>query len=315
MPHLIKSLFLFLPFALTASINEPMRWEWQTGYRNDNLHWHLQNPGDESELTYSEHYRNLQFWENALSLRVIYRDIALFVRGSGAFGKGRLKQRYSDLSFTSEEPQLFFDTNVWEVEGWGSFGYAVNLTPDRTYRVGLIPFVGYGVNYEYLDRNGIHTAEGEATSPSDTYTLKSRFPSPEKMTWFGPLIGGLLMIQPGGLFQLEVGYAYHRMHLRFKTKYETTESLFSGQNLTGSITKLQFFHIKDGANLAQSGWGRIDFYLGSKWRLGLFGQIQYFASRVLDTSLQNLIAGTETPQKYKVRWTAVSGALSLSRSF
>ncbi len=311
------SLLALAPLAaLFGSVNEPMRWEWQTGYRNDDLHWHLENPGDASELTYSEHYRNLQFWENALTVKVIYRSIAVFVRGAGAFGYGPMKQRFSDLDFTAEEPQLRFDTGAWTMEGWGYFGYAVNLTADRLYKVILVPFVGANVNYEQLSRRGSHTSDGEAAgATADTYSLESTLPGSEETTLYGPLMGAFFLVQPGGPMQLEAGYAYRRQHLRFKTKIQTDVSLFSGNNLLSTTEKLESFRSKDGSNIGQMGWARLDFLLSREWRLGLFAQIQYFTSRVLNVTLRNKTTNEDIPQKFKIRWTAISGEFTVSRTF
>lgn len=303
-------LLLFaLPLALFASVNEPMRWEWQTGYRNDDLHWHLQNPGDGSELTYSERYRNLQFWENALAVRVIYRDIAVAIRGAGAFGSGPLRQRFSGLDFTGEQPQLYFSTDAWTLEGWGYFGYSVNLTADRVYKVILVPFVGCSVNYEHLNRHGNHTAVGEG------FSLQSTLPGAEKICIYGPLLGGFFLIEPGGRMQFEAGYAYHRLHLRFKSKIETDVTLFSSGALVSQTETLESLKVKDSSNLGHSGWARIDTLATKAWRFGLFAQIQYFSSRILDVALQNKTANTSTSQKYKVRWTAISGGATLARTF
>jgi hypothetical protein len=314
---MFRCLLALMPLAAVfGSVNEPIRWEWQTGYRNDNLHWHLENPGDDNELSYSEHYRDLQFWENALTVQVIHRDIALFVRGAGAFGSGPLKQRFSGLNFTAEEPQLKFNTDVWTMDGWGYFGYSVNLTADRVYKSILLPFVGVSVNYEHLSRQGSHTAEGLAAgAASDTFSMESSLPGAEQTTWYGPLLGGLFLIQPGGPMQFEAGYAYRRLHLRFKTKYATEVSLYSGGNLISVTDKLESFKVKDGSNIGQMGWARLEYVVSRAWRLGLFAQIQYFTSRVLDVTLKNKITGSETPQKYKIRWTTVSGEATVSRTF
>ncbi len=307
-------LLLAAPLAAIASVNEPMRWEWQTGYRNDNLHWHLLNPGDGDELTYTEHYRNLQFWENALALRVIYRDIAVFARGAGSFGNGSLKQSFANLPYTFEEPQLCFSTSVWAMEGWGYFGYAVNLTADRLYKVILIPFLGCSVNYEHLDRHGSHTATGPAVG-AETFSLTSTLPGAEKITIYGPLLGGFFLIEPGGQFQLEAGYAYHWLHLRFKSKNHTQATLFNAGSPVSQTEALNTLTVKDGSNLGHSGWARIDGLVTKEWRCGLFAQIQYFSSRVLSVTLQDKTNHTSTPQKYKARWTAVSGGATISRTF
>ena len=306
-------LLLFLPYSIAcASVNEPMRWEIESGYRNDALHWHDKKGED---LVDSERCRDLQFWENALLFKVIYRDIAVFAKGAyGALGSGSMKQAYSNLSFTQESPSFTFHGTGWTLDGWGYFGYSVNLTAERTYNVILIPMIGYGVDYEKLERHGTQKATGAALSAAETYSMLSS-PSNLHMCWFGPLFGGVFKIQPGGRLQFEAGYAYHRLHVRFFSKMSNDVSIFSSGVLLSETDQTDKLKVKDGANLAHSGWARIDYTLSKEWRAGLFAQIQYFASRILDGALKNETTGIKETRKFKARWTAISGALTLSRTF
>jgi hypothetical protein len=301
---------------LFGTVNEPMRLEWQTGYRNDNFHWHLQNPGDGGALLYSEHYRNLQYWENALQLSVIYRDIALFARGAyGALGSGQLKQRFANTSYTPLQPILFFHTQGWTLDGWGYFGYSVNLTDGRTYKVILVPFVGYGANYERLDRQGSEETSGTANPPATGFTLLSSLPKNLHTTWFGPLIGGFFRIVPGGRMRFEAGYSYHWEHVRMTSYRKTQVSRVSGSTLLSTNQETAKIKVKDGGSLAHSGWARLDWDLDQAWRAGLYAQIQYLVSRVLNANVKNEQTGAVLQQKYKARWTAVGGAATLSRTF
>ena len=231
------SRYLVIFFSLCSlawgTVNEPLRCEGLTGYRKDRIHWHLKHEGEKI----SQKKSNLDFWENALQLRVIHRDLYLFARG--AYGFGKEKQ-------TSE--------------ALGSLGYAVLLTPDRTYKVILIPFVGYGADYEWLPK--------------------------ERFSWFGPYLGGFFLVEPGGPLQLEAGYAYHRDHVRFH------------------------FHkikIKDGGNPEHSGWIRLDYLLPHGWRAGAVGMMEYFSTRTLQAAHEE--------GRFKMRWTAVSGAVLIARRF
>lgn len=241
---------LFTSALLMGSVNEPMRWEYLTGYRIDHLHWHLQKGGSP---TYNQVIRDLQFWENSVAIRTIYRDIALYATASyGAFGSGS-----------------------WPFDGWGYLGYSVNLTADRVYKVILIPFAGYGANVLKIHQ--------------------------EHMCWYGPLFGGSFLIEPGGRLQFEAGYAYHRLFLRFSSKFGA-----------GETDKLK---VKDSANLAHSGWARMDYLLPKAWRIGLAGAIQYSASRVLDCKVKNTLTHQKTEEKFRARWTAVSGFFAIARDF
>ena len=94
-------IYTLIPYSiLCGSVNEPLRWEWETGYRNDTLHGILKNPADTGDVSYSEHYRDLQYWENALTFRAIHRDIAIFVRASyGCFWPGFFKAKVRQSKF------------------------------------------------------------------------------------------------------------------------------------------------------------------------------------------------------------------------
>jgi hypothetical protein len=314
--HKMGWLAALLPAVLGASVNEPMRWEWQTGYRNDNLHWHLQTGGEEGLLKYSEHYRNLQFWENALNFRVIHRDITFFLRGAGSFGLGSLKQFYANQSYTSETPNLYFNTKPWTLEGSTYLGYAVNLTADRFYKVILVPLVGYGANYEHLSRSGKKLCSGPSGALASSYSLESSFPKAERMCWFGPLFGGFFLIEPGGALKFEAGYAYHMLRLNFRTSWQEQVFLYDGAGaLISKTTALNSLVVKEGSNLAHTGWVRMDYSSCGIWSIGLMSQIQYFTSRVLGSKVKNLTAGTSSSEKFKTRWTAISGAATLSRVF
>ena len=214
--------------SLFGTFSEPLRWEWQTGYRHDELHWHVQ-------ASRGEDLKNLQFWENALVVCSIYRDIAIYAKAAGGYGK-------SGSTF----------------DALGTFGYTVTLTPMRTYQVRLIPFFGCGANFEWLDHL--------------------------MMKWFGPLIGGLFRFQPKESLQFEACYAYHWETLRFSA---------------------QHVKVHDGHNLAQSGWIRMD-GIFPPYRVGVLAQIQYFSSRFIPISPDEI---------FKARWTAVSGAIVFSRRF
>jgi len=311
-------IYTLIPYSiLCGSVNEPLRWEWETGYRNDTLHWHLKNPADRGDVSYSERYRDLQYWENALTLRAIYRDIAIFVRGSfGSFGQGSLKQKYANLNFTPETPIFSWLPSSWNSDCWGYFGYSVNLTADRIYHVILIPMIGYGLNIEQLNSDGLRTFSGSAIFPAQSFSMTTVLPGKERMCWFGPLFGGVFIIQPGGRLQFEAGYAYHRLHLRFRMKRKTKVSLYSANGDLMQINeRLEKVKIKDGSNLAHTGWGRVDYFLFDNWRVGLETEIQYFGSRILDAAIKNEATSERSSQKFKARWTAISGTFVLSRTF
>ncbi len=168
--------FLFFLFAATlmATVNEPLRLELFSGYRNDRIHWHLQE--------YSEHLRDLQYWLNGLTLKAIHRDLTFFLRG--AYGTSPSK---------------------WCADASGYFGYAVNLTEGRTYKVLLTPLVGYAGYFEKLH--------------------------PFRMVWNGFFLGAQFTFETGGPLILTAGWAYNMMHTRVHTHIPSgTVKMSSGGN-------------------------------------------------------------------------------------
>ena len=312
---ILSYLLFWVPLSIAwGSVNEPMRWEIDSGYRNDTLHWHLKQ---NDRLIYSEHNRNLQFWENALSIRVIYRDLAVFIKGAyGALGRGSLEQRYTNLNFTSEPISFSFHSTGWTADGWGYFGYAVNLTPDRTYKVILIPLVGYGVDDEYIRRHGTQRKSGAGLSLGESYLISSSLPRHLHMCWYGPLFGGLFKIQPGGRLQFETGYTYHRLYLRFISKMQTDVSLFASDGIPfNEMDQTNLLKVKNNGNLAHTAWANMDYILSKEWHFGLFAQIQYLASRILEGVVKDASTRAKITDHFKARWTACSGAVTISRRF
>jgi hypothetical protein len=315
--YIFISFFLFS--SLWGSFSEPTRWEFSTGYRNDRLHWHLQNPGDGGALNYSEVYRDLQFWENALSLIVYHRDIYFFLNGGyGAFGKGgSMTQRYANLSYTSDQPHFTFTPNGWAAEGTGRFGYCVNLTDGRTYKTVLIPFIGFSVFYEQLQAQDPQPDSRFSTHAigADSYTMSSSLPGHQSLAWYGFLLGGAFHIDPGGRLLFDVGYNYNWLHVRFHTHY--ANEVFFGAPLLSNQSSYSSIKAKTSGNVGQTGWAKVSYKLYRGWQIGLGGQLNYFVSRDFDAKNHQTTnqAVEKISEKIKIRWTSVSGLVNISNSF
>lgn len=261
----------FLASRLFASVNEPLRCEVFSGYRNDRIHWHLQEPAENGAILYSELYRDVEYWENGLTFKVIHRDLSFLLRGAyGALGKGTLFEKVPGTA------NLRFGTGGWTADGTGYFGYAVNLTADRTYKVLLTPLIGYSVHFERL------------------YLRDFR------LVWNGFLFGGGFTIEPGGRLIFDVGYAYNIIHNRVHTKLTS-----------GAFRSLK---TSSDGNMGQTGWGQMECLLACYWRIGLGGQIHYFSSRIVDAHMRRILA-SDVDQKFKLRWTTVSGWLHITKEF
>ncbi len=314
-----------IPISLLATVNEPFRWEWMSGYRNDRLHWHLQMPGDGSDLTYSERYANVQFWDNELAFRVIHRDLALYLQGGySAFGRGDLRQRFAYQPYATNQPRLYFPTDGWAANGDGYVGYAVNLTAGRTYKVILMPLVGFSGYYEQLKGKGSETFSSDHAIGATSYSLTTSYPKHIGQWWWGVYVGGGFRIEPGGRMTFDCGYAYHWLRLSLESHFNETLSLYDGDALDTQTEIENKVNAKQGGNLGHTGWADLEYRLNQVWRLGLAAQIRYFVSNVLTvtqhqttTDLVPSSPAVETsfPQKFKLRWTSISGYLTISREF
>jgi hypothetical protein len=286
----------FLPLMLFATVNEPLRWELLSGYRNDHLHWHL-NPN--VGMQQSEQLKDIEFWENQLTYRVIHRDIVFFINaGYSAFGRGTIQETLSDLPFTQLPQQFRFPTKGWALDGSSFLGYAVNLTADRTYKVLLIPLIGYSAHY--LKVRG----KGSQSSPE----VSVSFPKPLQQLWYGFFVGGGFRVLPGNRLIFDVGYEYHWLHLNFKSQF---------QELFGSSEQLNKLTAKRGSNLGHSGWAKIDYILDRYWTIGAAGSLNYYVSQHFTTKQKQTLTPPDSqssiPGKFKLRWTSFSLLFSVSR--
>ncbi len=316
--------FLFIA-SVSATVNEPFRWDFFSGYRNDRLHWHMQHGGS-GTLLYSELYRDLSFWENGLAVQTISHDLVFFLYGSyGAFGSGNLKQRYADLFFTLENPQFYFSPEGWAADTFGYFGYAVNLTTDRTYKVLLIPLFGFSGHFERLARGNGTPSPLESTDAigASSYAMTSSLPNHLHSTWYGFFLGANFQIEPGGSLNFKGGYSYHWLNVRLRTDYEAEVSLLNPALFSEQQTDSSFY-AKGDTNGGQTGWAQMDYLISKAWRAGIGARMRYYSSNLIETSVKQTItsivpsgalSSSSAPQKIKIRWVSVSGWLMISRDF
>lgn len=267
---------LFFSSVLQATVNEPFRIEYWTGYQQDKVHWHVREGGEGGRLLYTEEMRGLEFWENGIGIETIVRDLFAAVEGSfSCLGRGSGTQSFGELG---GDPEFSFSCDGYGGNAQGALGYAVNLTAQRTYKFLLIPLIGYGANFLHIDRSGEAALQ------------------PFRQTWYGFFVGGNVQIETGGGWTIQTGYSYHWLHLLLRTKMEIDA-------VSRSVTA------SGGGNLGHTGWLQVDRDLSPHWRLGLGGSIHYFCSHVMGMQYGGLL------EKIKVRFVPVSGFVDLSWGF
>lgn len=270
--------FLALCFiAKLTAIDEPPRVELFSGYRNDRIHFHLQTPA-KGILTYSELNRDVQFWENGLVFDVISKGFVFQAGVSySGFGRGVTFQKFplESLRFRSHTQGMAIDARA-------AIGLAVNLTPERFYKVILMPIVGGSCHFDQIDRN------------------QSTLPGKLGQSFYGAFLGPNFLIQTDEGWTFRANYEYHFLHLSLNTQYQ----------LAQQKTKI---HSSSGGNLGHTGFAQLEYEVLKSWNLGLGAKINYFSSRVVPASVQDLTG--KRKEKLKLRFTSVSGFIDISKSF
>lgn len=309
--------------SLGATVNEPFRLEINSGSRLDRIHWHLEQE-DPAKILYSEEYRGVLFAENQLKSSWIYRDLSFGVEGNyGVYGKGSLSQSFHNQSFASDQPLFSFQTRGWSAGGLGHFGYAVNLTDGRFYRVILIPSIGYFVDAKKLkrDRPKVRSFQSIHAINGTSYQMHSESLNPFQTMWYGFLFRFAGLIDPGngGLFR----FGYHYQLPCFRLRSETqSRVVVTGGNGLDETTRF-FLRPNSVGNLGHTGWLQLEGMLG-RWKLGVGVQYTYLSTMVLGVHRKEEVdqraplvqtTRSEETQKLKLRSNSLHSWVAVSRSF
>ncbi len=269
----------------------------------------------------------MRFYQTNLTLRTVQRDIYLLLEGGCAFlGKGKGLFDPEDLSFTSEKTPFLLKTEGISYEGKGVFGYSVNLTPDRYYKVVLTPLVGYQALFEKLKRKDPSPSlfAGDLGDTSFTRTLTAS--SKNLWTkWMGPFLGGNIWIEPGGPFSLKVDYAFHFIQLKQSTfQKEHIKQFAAGGALTSFEEVTLRSSTKKNGGHGHSGGVILSYLFSPSWHFSLEGKTFYFSSHVQPVGIKKesrffTPLGGPTEQNYKSRYKAThlmfSGLFSITKIF
>lgn len=285
--------FLFLSTALFATLTEPFTFELQIGYREDHLNWRMKLKDNTNLDTYHEKYSHLRYWQNNLVLKSINRDIYIVAEvGYGAFGKGDMDQNSIRNTSINTESTYTFGTDAETAHGKGIFGYFVDLTPMRYYRVAVIPLAGYSIYYTKIQRknpspNPFNGAFPTTGTPVEVFSSLGR---DLKLRWYGPFVGGIIYIYPGDNFVFEAGYHYHWLQMRQTVYNEFLTQLFDSSGALINVTnQIQKGKIRVGSNLCHEGILKATYLLSRHLRLSALGKLFYFSSRVKAVQLDQQI--------------------------
>ncbi len=317
--------FLFFLSSSFATVCVPFSIDLEQGFRQDHLKIKAFFIGDDLQ---KQTYKNVRFYQNFVTFRTVQRDIYLLVKGGYAFfGKGKAFFEPENLSFTSTPTPFVLQTKGESYDLKGVFGYSVNLTPERYYKVVLTPLVGYQALWEKLKRSQTLPDPFEGDLGGGAFFQRSFSASSKNLwtKWMGPFIGVNFWIDPGGPFSMRMDYAFHFIQLKQATfqrenifQFDTSGVLTNFQTITfNSHTK------KKGAH-GHSGAFELIYLFSSKWNFSLGGNIFYFSSHVQGVGIKKeergVIPSAPTlvqilQSRYKCNHLMLAAVFSVTRMF
>lgn len=299
-----------------ATVNQPWTLEIGTGYQEDQTKWRLQDKGDLATQLYAEKYDAIRFWTQYARLYTVWRDIYLSTSFRyGFLGYGCMDQKSIAEGLTSANPTFVFDTSGISYLLKGKFGFQIDLTPMRYYKLIFAPIATYIWGYERLDRR-----PNQSNFSQSDLVLQSSLDQNMNFHWYGPGIGLEIYYNPGNPFTFSTGYTYSwvNMHHSIYNNLFIMDLNDSGQLIQERRDIIQG-KIKHGGNLCQSGFLKIEADIVKHFRMNVLGTIDYFTSIVKPVKVTNrteIIAPTASitevrrTRNFKTRWTTVSAILN-----
>lgn len=314
-----KLLFFLFPFFLFGTIIEPYTLDFSAGYREDTLRFRIFDPGDASTRIYQDKYKGLRFFQTELTVKKIQRDIFLWVTGGYAFiGSGDYSQSSLQVLDIADPPTFHYDTSGWAAHALGLFGYCVNLTPERYYRVTFTPCGGYGGYWQ--DLRPKNPSPNPASLPGSS--ISSNKTPDTYFRWNGFIVGGNIQIQPGNGATFDLFYGYN--FLQFKKDFcfaFLTDTFDNMGNLTSQINQDFSGKAKTHDALGHLGTIRAAYPFSKHLEGALFGRIFYFSTHIQELKLEensttlfpgSSISSTTDKKKYKFTQLSITAMVQLS---
>ncbi len=320
----MKLFFLFLaPLFLFATIIEPYTLDFSTGYREDTLRFRLFNPGDDSTRIYQDKYKGLRFLQTELTVRKVQRDIYLWANGGfSCIGSGDFSQSSLHILDISNPPSYTFGSRGWAAHAMGLFGYCVNLTPGRYYRVAFTPCAGYEGYWQKMKPKDPSPNPATVTTIGGESEISSSQDPDTYFRWNGFIVGGNIQILPGNGALFDLFYGYNFLQFRKDFSFAFTTSCFDAMgNLTLEESMAFRGKAKTHDALGHLGMVRAAYPFSTHLEGAIFGRIFYFSTHIQDTDLHEVdtaffpvpsISSTSDKKKYKFTQLSISALLQLS---
>jgi hypothetical protein len=233
---------------------------------------------------------------------MIHRDIYLLFQGTWAtFGRGAVVQT---LPFNNIPVLLTYKTRGNDYSIFGVLGYQVNLTEGRYYKVFLTPLFGYAGYWKRISKMMGKTS----IATSGDYVFEEDLEHNQMHdTWYGPIIGGDLLIEPGGRVNCNFYYMFNWLKLN--------HSDYMGYKVTNAVLGIDEIMVKKTIakcvrDRGQYGGVKLFFSATSYLNVNVEMQFRYFSSYkykvktfTYDTVVAPIPTTTVTEQEDKmVHW-------------
>lgn len=291
-----------------ASNTEPLFIEIGTGYRQDNLCWEILSNDKLETFLGQEKYNGLNYLQTQCTMRTIMRDVYVLAQGTWAtFGRGKALQ---NMPYDQRDIILKYKTEGNDYSLMGVLGYQVNLTDGRHYKAFLTPLFGYAGYWKKLTKK-----LGQKPSiQQDDYIFEEQTQG-NKLDdcWYGPIVGGDLLIEPGGNISCNFYYMFNWLKLNHTDymKYRVINSVLDIDELIEEKVVAKGVHDR-----GQYGGFKLFCTATSHLNVNMEMQFRYFSSYkyqvktfVYDTTLHDFVTTTTERRDKMIHWWWTFAAL------
>lgn len=212
-----KHLFCSLPVSLGVDLF--------SGFREDSFSYKLVSDTKEDVLNYREKFHHPKYIQSGICFHLLKNGFYL----SSSFGYAPLlthKMRIIDTDSDHNPYSFDYKTKGYDFGSSGEVGIAANLTPDRIYKFIVIPLGGYRGEWKIYKRR--HPKQNPLTifQNGDELGAYSSVDKKLRQIWYGPFVGGKIIIVPNDFISFDIAYHFNwmKLKLKFQSLLETKET-------------------------------------------------------------------------------------------
>lgn len=321
---LFSSLIFFSCFSYFSS-DLPLSISVNSGYRFDQFNYKILSDTQENELVYEEKFKSPQYWQSSIAFSVLKNGFYL----STDFNYAQLlnkKMKLTDTDMDLNEYLFDYIARGYDLDSSFEVGFGANLTPDRVYKFLVMPIVGYSGFWKFYKRKD-QTPDPDKVfiNGYDINSYSSLSKRKLSQIWYGPYIGGKLIIIPNNLVEFDLSYHFNWMKL--KLKFNSDLELFKYDQFNELSTRqIIEKQLNDSVNECYSHLAalKVGFFATNHFKIAFTSKFNYFLSEkekaILSVETKDiyptyLLDKKNSVNKVLSRWWNVSGVLDLIFKF